>query len=221
MEMTKLSAESRADVGTSAAKRLRRAGKIPAVLYGEGGSEPITLDEREFRHAVRGHGGTSVVQLTLGDDKAVTAVVREVQREPTRDGIRHVDLQKVGMKDKINATVPVRLVGESPGDKMGGVLQHTAWELEIKAVISAIPEAIEVDISTLEIGDSIHVGDLAVQEGVEIMTSPESIIVSILTPSIQLEEVVEEEVVEEEGVEIEGAEEKPAEGEAAAEPGGE
>lgn len=219
MQMTKLSAESRADVGTSAAKRLRRAGKIPAVLYGEGGSEPITLDEREFRHAVRGHSGTSVVQLTVGDDKTVTAVVREVQREPTRDGIRHVDLQKVGMKDKINATVPVRLVGESPGDKMGGVLQHTAWDLDIKAVISAIPEAIEVDISSLEIGDSIHVADLAAREGVEIVTSPDSIIVSILTPSIQLEEVVEEEVVEEEGVEA--AEEEAAEGEAAAEPGGE
>lgn len=219
MEMIKLSAASRADVGTSAAKRLRRAGKIPAVLYGEGGSEAITLDDREFRHAVRGHGGTSVVQLTVGDGEAVTAVVREVQRDPTRDAVRHVDLQKVGMKDKINASVPVRLVGESPGDKLGGVLQHTAWELEIKAVISAIPEAIEVDISELDIGDSIHVGDLAVQEGVEILTSPDSIIVSILTPSIQLEEVVEEEVVEEEGAEVEGAE--AAEGEAEAESSGE
>jgi large subunit ribosomal protein L25 len=221
MEMIKLSAESRADVGTSAAKRLRRAGKIPAVLYGEGGSEAITLDDREFRHAVRGHSGTSVVELTVGGEKSVTAVVREVQRDPIRDGIRHVDLQKIGMKDKINARLPVRLVGESPGDKMGGVLQHTAWELEIKAVASAIPESIDVDISSLEIGDSIHVGDLVVPEGMEILTSPDSIIVSILTPSIQLEEVVEEEVVEEEGAEVEGAEEKPAEGEAPAEPGGE
>lgn len=217
METTKLTAEPRSEAGTGVAKRLRRAGKIPAVLYGGGTSEPIVLDARDFRHAIHGKSGGTIFSLAVGGQQAATAIVKEIQRDSTRDEITHVDFQTISMDEVIHATLPIRAVGEAPGVKMGGVVQHATWEIDVQSKAKDMPEAIEIDLSPLNIGDSIHVADLSMPEGVEILTSPEAIIVSVLVPTVIVEEV--EEVAEEEGLEGEGAEagerapETPGEGE--------
>lgn len=218
METEKLTAEPREEKGTSAARRLRRAGKIPAVLYGGGDAEPIVLDDKDFRRV--DHGGTSLLTLELPGRAPTTAVVREIQRDPIRDVVVHVDFLKVAMTDTIHVTIPVNLVGEAPGVKMGGVLQHALWELELQALASSIPASIEVDISELDMGGAIHVSDIEMPEGVEVLTSGEASIVTILAPTIHVEEEV---VPEEEALEAEAAEAAeegaPSEGEEGAEEG--
>lgn len=216
METPKLAAEPRSEAGTGAAKRLRREGKIPAVVYGEGGAEPIVLDDRTFRHATHGRSLVTIYDLAVAGGKASTAIIKEIQRHPLRDEILHVDLQRIGMNERIHAALPVHLTGEPVGVKMGGVMQHALWEVEISALAKDMPAAVQVDVSELNVGDSIPVSALEFPEGVDVLTSPEAVVVSVLAPTIHREEVpVEEEEVEEEAAAAEG--EKPAEGAEAAE----
>lgn len=202
MDDVRIMAEPRIETGTGAARRLRRAGKIPAVLYGDGSAQPILVDGREFRRF--DHGGVGILTLEVQGQKATTAMIKEIQRDPMRDDVTHVDFMKVKMTDTVHTTVPITLAGEAPGVKMGGVLQHALWEVEVQAQAKDIPSAIEVDISKLEMGGSIHVADLEAPSGVEFLTPPEASIVTILAPTLHVEGVAAEEEAPEEAA-AEGA----------------
>lgn len=220
MDIAKLSARERSEKGTGAARRLRREGKIPAVLYGDGDATPLALDSREFRQV--DHGGTGLLTLEVDGSEPTTALVKEIQRDPVRDIVVHVDLMKVSMTDSIHSSVPVNLVGEPPGVKMGGVLQHALWELELQALAKDMPASIDVDLSELDLGGSIHAGGIKLPAGVGLLTSPDSIVATILAPTIHVEEVPEEELAEEElAAEEEGVAEEGAPAEEAAETEGE
>lgn len=188
MNTMKITAKLREDRGKGAAKRLRSQGYIPAVLYGkEVGNLALALDAKELRKVIETSGVTAVPKVVVGDEE-YTAVFREIQRHPVRGEIIHCDLFQVSEKDRIETVVPIHLTGEAIGLKKGGILQYQLREVEIECQISQIPEAIVGDISSLDIGDSLRVEDLVAPEGVQILTDPESVVVSVTTPQVTEEE---------------------------------
>jgi large subunit ribosomal protein L25 len=175
---------------------LRRQGLLPAVLYGAGiESTPIELDAHEATRALSMVGSSTLVSLTVGKDTH-QVLVREIQRDVLRSDLLHVDFLKVAMDETIRTDVPIELVGESPAVRdLGGVLVSGLSEIEVEALPADLPDHLSVDISVLvEMNDNLTVSDLVLPEGVEVLTSGDEFIASVV---YQVEEVVEEEEVEE------------------------
>jgi large subunit ribosomal protein L25 len=153
---TKLSVNSRSGEGSRAARRLRRSGRVPGVLYG-GGSEPVGFDAdaRELRMALAGSG--AVLDLSIDGAKATPVVLKEAQRDPVRGETTHVDLLRVRLDEKIGAVVPIELSGvdDAPGVKQGGVLEQITREVNVEALPTAIPESIQHEVGEMEIGETI------------------------------------------------------------------
>ena len=208
MAEKKLTGAPRDSTGKGAARKLRAQGKVPAILYGRG-SDPVTIavDSRELWHVLHTDAGMNVlIDLHVDGDRHL-AMPKEVQRDIVRGEFLHADFIKISRTEKITVKVPIALVGESPGVKEGGVVEHHLWELEVECLPTDVPESIEADISGLEINDALHVSDLRAPEGVEVLTPEEESVVTVVPAPIL--KVEEEEAIEE------GAE--PAEGETAAE----
>ncbi len=196
MEFVDLKAELR-ESGKKFARRLRKLKKIPAVLYGEGvESLPLTVDERDFLAVTHGRTLNVFIKLAV-EEKNYNAMVKEVQRHPVKPLFLHVDFQKIAMKEKIHASVPITVVGESIGVKEGGILEHGLREIEVSALPKDIPDHIEVDVTELKIGDTLRVSDLSSIDGVEILSHPEDVVLTVVPPKVVVEEVVAEKVVEE------------------------
>lgn len=201
----RLVAETREGTGKGAARKLRAAGRVPAILYGHG-MEPLSLsvDSRELFHLLHtGAGGNVLVDLVV-DGTEHLALPREVQRDHIKGRFVHVDFLAVRRDEKIHVTIPVRIVGESPGVKAGGVIEHHLWELNVECLATDVPEAIDVDVSELEIGSGVRVVDLKAPRGVTILTNPEDSVVAVTQPQMAVE--AEEEAAE--AVEGEAAEEE-------------
>jgi large subunit ribosomal protein L25 len=216
MAEQKLVAEKREGTGKGVARKLRAAGRVPAVLYGHG-MEPVSLsvDSRELLHLFHTGAGTNVLLDLVVDGDAHLAMPREVQRDHIKGRFVHVDFLAVSRDQRLTISVPVRLVGESPGVKLGGVLEHHLWDVQVECLPNDIPETIEADVASLEdIGSSLKVADLVPPPGVTILTSPEESVVVVQQPQARVE-LEEAAAVEVEAVEGEAAAE--AEGAAAAE----
>jgi large subunit ribosomal protein L25 len=229
-----LAAQERTEFGSRSSRRLRRSGLVPGVVYG-GGSEarPFQVDEREARNVLV-HGG-ALIDLKF-DGKAVPVVIKEQQRDPVRGDLLHLDLQEVRLDEEIEADVAIELLGseEAPGVKEGGVLEHVTHQITISALPTAIPESIPVDVSGMDIGDTLQLSAVTAPEGVEFAlgegVDPDEVTIATLSPP-RVEEEPEPEVEEEaelvgEEGEVPEGEEAPAEaeaeaGEAPAEGGGE
>lgn len=195
-ESTAITAHARETVG-KANRRLAAAGQIPAVLYGPNRETvALALDRHDFELMMSHHGaGSTLVSLQIeGEKKPVNAVIREIQHSPIKGTILHVDFLAIRMDQKLQATVPFHFVGESPGVKAGGVLMHSMREVMVEALPVDLPEALDVDVSGLEMGHAITVADLSAPEGVEIVDDPDGVICSVTVPTL---EPVEEEVAEE------------------------
>jgi large subunit ribosomal protein L25 len=216
MSEYQLAAESRTDTGKGAARRVRAAGRVPAVLYGHGiKPEHLSIDAREFGQAMRSGGANALLELQLGRTRHL-ALAREVQRHPVRGTYTHVDFLVVRRGEKVTVSVPVHLVGEAPGVVQGGILDQDLHQLTVEAEVTAVPEAIEGDVSGLQIGDVLRVSDLKAPAGATILDDPEASVVSVVAPTV--------EPVEEEEEAAEAAEGEPAaeaEGAAEASEGGE
>lgn len=216
MKIVELKAEQRQRTGKNACRKVRLAGKIPAVLYGEKiEPEPIMVDARDFYTKTHGEAGASVIfKLKVEGGKSHDTIIKNIHRHPLKNSLMHIDFLKIALDEKIHAAVPVTLIGESPGVKAGGVLQHGTWEITVEALPKDIPEHIEIDISNLEIGTSLKAADLTAPEGVTILSDPEEIVVTCLQPT-KYEEVVpvaaEEEAAEEEVAAAEASEEEKKE----------
>ncbi|MBI4551878.1 MAG: 50S ribosomal protein L25 [Candidatus Latescibacteria bacterium] len=205
MNEVSLTARRRQEVGTGWAKALRRAGKLPAVIYGSGKSpEPLELDRREFEAFMRKrHGENVVINLQVDANDTRMALLREVQRNPLSDALLHVDFQHISMTQRLTMDVPILLVGRAIGAsrERGGILQQSLRELSITCLASDIPEHIEVDVSALDIGDSIHVRDLSIPR-IGIGTHGETVIATVVPPMREEEAVpVTEELAEPELIE--------------------
>jgi large subunit ribosomal protein L25 len=198
MATVTLEVEKRQFMGKGPAKRLRTAGKIPAIIYGHGEeSTPLTLDAKKLHTILHAHVGENIIfDIKLpGQKKTVKAIIREVQHHPSRGDILHMDLQHISMEEKLTVQVPVVLVGSPLGVRTkGGILQHILHEMEIECLPTDIPEHIEVDVAELDVGDSIHVGELAVEK-VKILIEPQRSIATVVPPTVIKVPVEEEEVV--------------------------
>lgn len=212
---TKLNAEPRQGAGKGAARQLRMTGRVPAVLYGRGMSAtPLSVDARELTHVL--NQGTNVLIDLLVDSDSYLTLAKEIHRDHVRGRYVHVDFLAINKDEKITVNVPVNAVGESRGVKEGGVLEHHMWEIEVECLPFDVPGSVEADVADLGIGDSLHVSDLHVPSGVEILTPMDEMVLAVIQP--QARDIdLEEEGVEGEEVEGEGAEGEAAKGEGAAE----
>jgi large subunit ribosomal protein L25 len=214
----------RADFGSRTSRRLRRDGLVPGVVYG-GGSEarPFQVSERDVRHVLA--EGAALFDLQIEGSKAVPVVIKEQQRHPTRGSLQHIDLQEVKLDEAIQADVAIELEGveDAPGVKASGVLEHVTREIAVEALPTDIPDRIVVDVSAMEINDTLQLSAVTVPNGVTFVADePEEITIVTLSPP-RVEEVEPEleeetEVVGEEG---EAAEGEQAEGGGEGDSGGE
>lgn len=184
---TTLKATTRTDMGKGAARKLRAAGRVPAILYGPG-TEPrqLSVDTREMERLFsRISVENTLLELQVDEDRPVRVLVREVQSHAYRPEILHVDFYAVRKGEMITLEVPVQLVGNPAGVVEGGILNHSLTSLEIRCVPANIPEAIEVDVAELQVGDSIRVGDITLPEGVETLVDPEQSVCSVVAPTTE------------------------------------
>lgn len=219
MELLELNAVTRTDTGKGQARTLRREGRLPAVLYGPN-TDPVMLsiDLSELEDITKGgSAGQAILSISVkGEKKPRTAMIKDLQISPLSRDYLHIDFYEVDMQKKINVMVPVTTTGKCIGIEMGGMIQLIRRELEVLCLPGEIPEYIEIDITELNIGDSVHVEDVQLEGDIEIPHDVDFTILTILSGKMKEEEVEEEELEEgEEGVE-EG-EEAEAEGEETAE----
>jgi large subunit ribosomal protein L25 len=208
---TKLQVETRRPEGSRSARRLRRSGRIPGVLYGgDGEALSFSVDARELRIALSGAG--AVVDLSVDGGKATPVVLKEAQRDPVRGETTHVDLLRVRLDKPIHAVVPLELAGveDAPGVKEGGILEHLTRELNIEALPTAIPESIVHELGEMQIGETLALEAIAAPEGVVLLDDPATTVATLSAPRLQteaeLEPEGETELVGEEGAEAPGDE---------------
>ena len=195
-----LRADLREVTGRASARRLRRRGMAPAVLYGPGIEKTLHLGipTKELERVLHLSAGANVI-VTLeieGRDKK-TAMFKEVARHPVTGGIEHVDLIHVVYGTLITVDVPLQVTGKAKGQVLGGVVQHGVRKVTVECMPRAIPDSIEVDITDLEIGDAVHLRDLTLPEGVSLKDDPEATVVTIVPPAAEAEAVTGEEAEEE------------------------
>jgi large subunit ribosomal protein L25 len=192
-----LSAQPRSERGKGWARKLRAQGRIPAVVYGHGETtRPLSVDARELERLFSQiQRENTVINLRIEGEAEVKALVREVQSHAYRGYILHVDFYQIHAGESITVEVPIRLEGTPAGVRLGGILQHTLNELPIRCSADQIPEAITVDVSGLGINESVHVSELQLPEGVEVLVDGDRSVCSVGAPTVaaaeQPAEVVE------------------------------
>ena len=215
MEVT-LEAQARPGTGKGVARKLRAAGKVPAVLYGRGvPPEPVAVDRMALMRAFKTDAGRNVLIDLLVDGETHLTLARELQRDPVRGSILHVDFLKIARDVAIEVDVPIHIEGDSPGVKEGGVVEHHLWSVRVSCLPTSVPDRLVADISRTLLGEMLRVSDLAVPEGVTVLTDPTEAVLGVVVPQIlKLEEEVPAEVALAEGEEApvaaEGEEGAPA-----------
>jgi large subunit ribosomal protein L25 len=218
----KLEVRQREDRGSRHSRRLRAQGVVPGVLYGKGEPRAIAVPERELRAALTGSSGlNAILDVVLEGQQTVhPSILADLQQDPIRGTVSHVDLREVRLDRPIQATIVVQLVGESEGVKNGGVLSLVTRELQVEALPTEIPEHLVADVSDLVIGDVLRLEDLPPIENVTFLDDPhETVVATVSAPRVEIEPEVEAEaeLEGEEAEAAEGAEEADEVGEAPAE----
>ena len=208
MEIFDLKITQRNTFGKSSARALRRQGLVPAVLYGpKRDSVPLTISPLDLDKIYKDSGTERVIlklKIDNGGTQDVTVVVKEMQAAPVTGQYLHIDFYEISLNEEIVVNVPVEVTGRSKGVERGGFLQVVRHQLEISCIPTDMPEKIEVDVTNLDIGDSIHIGDLdLVGDKVRVLADTVLTVVTVVPPTVEEEEVPEEE--------LEEAEETPAE----------
>jgi large subunit ribosomal protein L25 len=210
MEAKSLTIEPRTDLGKNASNRIRSKGFIPGVLYSHGECEVVQIPRKDFFKLFKGRISESVIfdihSKEKQDDERM-AYVKDYQMDPLSGEILHVDLFRVTKGEKIHTHVPIEFVGTAKGVKLGGILEVDLREIEVECLPKDLPEKIQIDVSNMEVGDSVHVKDVVLAEGVKIMGNAEASIASVHVPKVA---AVEEKVEEVVAVEGEGAPEGEA-----------
>ena len=189
MEEIKLDVQSRKEVGGQRIKQVRRQGFVPGIIYGKD-TQPaaVKMDRKVFEKIRRAHMGESVVyhlNVFEGDTRLsdCSAIVKEEQHDPVTDEILHVDFNVISLTQEIEVKIGLTLKGESPGVKKArGSLEHHMWDIEVICLPMNIPQHIDVDISALEIGDSVYVKDVVLPDGVRTEEDPEAIVCTVVPP---------------------------------------
>lgn len=207
-----LNAESRHEVGKKIAKKLRKQGRIPAIIYGEHKeSIPISLSVSDLKTILKSDTGENTVLRILRDDMQVDAMLKEIQYDYLSDHIIHVDLIRIDLDKSVNINVPVLVQGEPIGVKVdGSIFDFMTRELKVRCLPTQIPREFVLDVSGMETGHSIKVEDMEVAEGIKIMSDPHTVICAVAARGGAEEEAAEAEEAEEAAA-AEAAEEKPEE----------
>jgi large subunit ribosomal protein L25 len=188
MATATLTAQPRAETGKGAARSLRAAGMVPAVIYGHHREpQPLAINARELERLLEHVSGSTVIELTLDGTTAKT-LVREIQRHPIKRSVQHIDFQELVAGEMVTVAVPLVLVGTAVGVREGGILEQIMDELEIEADPASIPDHIDVDVSGITIGHSLHVSDLTLPEGVRVLEDEEATIATVALPKVHTEE---------------------------------
>ena len=204
MEKVIVKAEARKGTGKKVAKDLRNKGLVPANVYKGGkGALSIQVAQDDLHEALHTSAGENVIiTLKISGDAAVkdkTVLIKEIQREPIKDGILHVDFNEISLTEALKVNVPLASKGEAVGVKAdGGILEHVMWELQVECLPTDIPEKIEVDVTNMKIGDAVYVKDIPAPEGVKFLNDPELITMIVKAPKVEVpkEEVLAEGAVE-------------------------
>ncbi|MFO7839263.1 MAG: 50S ribosomal protein L25/general stress protein Ctc [Desulfosalsimonadaceae bacterium] len=216
MERYQLSATQREQTGKGVARKLRSQGRMPAILYGANiESTPLSVDIHDLEvllNKVSPSQALLDLQVQNGGRSKTTVMIKELQMDPVKFKFLHVDFYEVKMDQQITTTVPVAAVGTSKGVEEGGILQIIRRELEVNCLPGDIPEQVEIDITDLDLGDSVHVEDISQSGKIEIPYETNFTILTIVSPAMEKEEEPEAEEGEE-GEEAEGGEETGGEGE--------
>lgn len=178
MKKIKLVAEERNEIGTCACKRLRKSGMIPAVVYGSNGEENLKISTPEFRKFVREAGASACIIELLYNNKAKMAMIKATQRNSLSDSYDHIDFKEVLADEPITTALPIHLVGESAGVKLGGILEVMHHTVSVECLAENLPEFIEIDISELNVGESIHVRSLPSVKGVKYLQQRDAVVIS-------------------------------------------
>ena len=206
MENVSLQAKERERRGKGAARRLRAEGMVPAILYGDGESSMLAVPDRVVDYTLTHVGDNALYDLELGGED-LTARVVDVQRDPVRGKLIHVDFAPVNMRERIVVTVPLTVTGEALGVQQdGGVLDQVAYEIEVETLPGDIPQEVTLDVSNLAMNENLTLADLELPEGVTLVSDPEEVAATVTPPT----EITEEELGEA------GVVEEPSEEEAAA-----
>ncbi|MGC9066353.1 MAG: 50S ribosomal protein L25 [Candidatus Ratteibacteria bacterium] len=186
----KFIAKTRNSAGKSASRTLRRTGFVPGILYGAGEENKLlAVDKKSAENTLR-HVTSHSVMANLeiehdGEKDILKTIVKEVQTNPITGEILHIDFYHIGKNQPVHLSVPIRLVGECPGIKEGGIMEHDLREIEVEGLPDALPEAIELDVSNLKIGESIYVRDIKFPEGIKPLVDSEHVVVTILVPKAE------------------------------------
>ena len=192
MAVISLSGIRRESLGKGGARKARREGRIPGVLYGHGEAPiPVSVGARDLQIALRHHRGSNpIVNLAVGGSE-YTALIRDAQYDPVTHDVLHLDFQHISLTETIEVRVPVRLTGLAVGVKdSGGILETILRDLEVRCLPTAIPTSIEVDVSALAIGDSVHVRDLRIPD-VTILTDADATVATVVPPTVMEEKPAE------------------------------
>ncbi|MEW6600754.1 MAG: 50S ribosomal protein L25 [Nitrospirota bacterium] len=190
MEKILVKADKRPELGKGGARSLRRAGMIPAVVYSGGSSMPIKVHGKQMTKLIYSGGGEhALITIELNEDGAKTSehpvLVKDYQRDPVSEELLHVDFMEVSLEKVVKVTVRLDIVKQPAGIKMGGIMQHRLREVEVECLPTQIPDRLEVNAESIEIGHSLHVSDLQVPEGVKIVTDPSEVILLVSAPAAE------------------------------------
>lgn len=213
MKQVSLNAELRTECGKSAVKKLRREGLIPAILYGHKKEAiPLSLSSLLLNRIMTDEAiESTLIDLTIkaGEkEEKKTVVLKDIQVGHVKRNCLHVDFYEVDMSEKIVVPISIHLIGKAKGVEAGGILQQIKREVEVQCLPSKIPGRFEIDVSNLEIGDSIHLGEIRLDEGVEILEDLSLVVTAVSTPTVMKEEEEEEMGIEEDRGEEGDKEEK-------------
>ena len=221
MATVSLSAKARDTIGKGNARKLRQAGEVPAVIYGHSrDAQSLSLNSRDLEKLLAQIAGTStVVELTM-DGKTARTLIREVQRHPFKRHVLHVDFQELVAGEKVTLRVPLRFHGVPVGVReSGGILEETMHQISLRVDPSAIPDHIDVDVSSITIGHSLHIRDLQLPQGAEVMDDEDAPVAIVSAPRAVVEEtpvvgveaavVAEPELIRKAKPDDEGAAEEP------------
>jgi large subunit ribosomal protein L25 len=210
-----LNAEARTDTGKGASRRLRHAGKVPAIMYG-GGKDPesLTLSHNEVLRNLENEAFYSHILTIKSGGSETRAILRDLQRHPSRPVVMHMDLQRINESEKLKTQAPVHILGEdsSAAVKAGGLVSHDLTEVAIECLPKNLPEYLEIDISAMEIGDVLHLSDLMVPEGVTLIDLARENDLAVVSIHVKRAEVEEDEAPAAEAA-AEGGEETKDDGE--------
>lgn len=193
-----LNIEPRTRIGSREARRLRREGMIPGILYGRGGEVAIKVNEHHFMTTVGYGTSTGIIRLSMPGEKPVSSIVKEVQWNPVSERPVHIDFLRVLPSQIVTVPVPVHLEGSPQGVLMGGILDHNLHEVSVTVKAADIPGHVSLDVSRLGIGDAVHISDFDLPKGMTIDMPPDQVVASVITPRVLKTTETAEEAVESE-----------------------